>query len=392
MPLSESDMDELKAMIAVARQRDVNFGLCIGKKPETTILMMHRMKSPDILGRMAKKDGETTKVTFGLASVSGKILTLKCMEEPPGGLVKPTKLFLRAIGAPMKVCIADAEGNLLEEDSEDDDAAEETSGMDDETPNPDRDRWEKVAPEVARRVEAALPDAAEPDKIRKIWDFAQSKAGTGDFGTALAALKPLMPLLSATASATETVEAALARMGAALKDLLTANPQMRDNVIALVQTARDPGADARARAKAVAVLQATLDQASTGAPVGDPMMIWQGAKEIVDHGITALQRALGNATDPNLKRIAEYGLNGATGRNQTAMMVALMGFKSATGSAKADAVQTLLKRAREYRQFLTSNPVIALCEGNPFGVAVTIKAPLLRALDDIEAVASRAVA
>lgn len=124
MPLDADQIEELKALIAVARKRDVNFGLCLGKKPEGTVLELHRLKAPDILARTAKKAGETTKVASGTLSVKGKVMTLMCAEDPPKGSAKMAKLFLKGIGLKMAVRIADASGTLLEEDIDEDERNE----------------------------------------------------------------------------------------------------------------------------------------------------------------------------------------------------------------------------------------------------------------------------
>ena len=396
MPLTEDEISELGAMIAVARKRDVSFGLCLGKKPEATILEMHRMKAPDILERQARKAGETAKSACGMASVTGKVLTLKCIEPPPAGLVKPLKAFLKAIEQPMKVCIADADGNLLEEDADEDEEGEASST---EPPteaqdDPDKARWQALRDEMGRRVEAAMPGAAEPDKMRKVWDYAQAKAEAGDFAAALGALKPLAALMAAQGgtpqaepAAPDPNEAALAAMLAAIKEFIAAHPEQRAAVLALVQTGRDKAAAPAARAEAIAALKLLLDGAAAKT-AGDPLVIWRDAREVVDLGISALQGKLSASPHPDLRRIAEFGLNGATGGNLTAMMTALMTFNGSSGAGRAAAGQVLVKRVGEYRQFLTASPVITLCEKNPFDVACSIRAPMLHALAEIERLAA----
>jgi hypothetical protein len=404
MPLTKEEISELTTMVAVARKRDVGFGLCLGKKPETTVMEMHRMKAPDILERQARKAGETAKSTSGMATVTGKVLTLKCLEPPPAGLVKPLKGFFKFIEMPMKICIADAEGNLLEEDDEEDAEAEaetgDTQAASDEgqtaptgTPPPDadRDRWTAVRGEVARRVAAALPGTSEPDKITKLWAFAQARAASGDFANALAALKPLMPLLVAPAAApaagSDPMEAALAAILDRIREHLGARPDQRSAILALVATVRDKSADPAARSTALAALKAALEPA---APKVDVMAVWRDARETADLGIAALQGKLAASPLPDLRRIAEFGLNGVTAGNQTAMMGALMTFNAASGPSRQAAAKALLASVGAYRSFLSESAAIRLCEDNPFGVACTIRAPLLQALDAIDAAAKAA--
>jgi len=94
-----------------------------------------------------------------------------------------------------------------------------------------------------------------------------------------------------------------------------------------------------------------------------------------------LQDALRQEGDPRFDRIADMGLHGITGRLQVGLETALMDLERG-GADRAKA----LKSVDELRQFLAENKVVALCEGNPFGVAVKIREPLLAALADVEKV------
>lgn len=118
MPMSAEDLDELRALLAVAKKRPMNFAICMGKKPEDTIFVLHRMKAPEILGRQAKKDGDTPKVTFGVVEVKGKKALLTCQSDIPAGIAKATKKFLTVNKMAMKITVLDAAGNLAEDDGE----------------------------------------------------------------------------------------------------------------------------------------------------------------------------------------------------------------------------------------------------------------------------------
>ncbi len=120
MPMTPDELSELKSLIAAARKKPLNFGLCIGKKPDSLIFYLHRKKSPDILMRLAKKAGDTSKVAMGTASVSGKKLTLTIIGDPPSGMAKRTKVFLSAIKMPFKVELLNESGGLIESDGDDD--------------------------------------------------------------------------------------------------------------------------------------------------------------------------------------------------------------------------------------------------------------------------------
>ncbi|MFT5849822.1 MAG: hypothetical protein ACI9H6_000644 [Patiriisocius sp.] len=49
MALDKAKTDELKDAIATGRKRSLPFGLCLGKKPEGTVLITHKTKSPKVL-------------------------------------------------------------------------------------------------------------------------------------------------------------------------------------------------------------------------------------------------------------------------------------------------------------------------------------------------------
>ncbi|NKB15863.1 MAG: hypothetical protein HC774_01400, partial [Sphingomonadales bacterium] len=124
MPLDKSATDELKANIAFARKRELAFGLCIGKAAETTVLVCHKTKAPDAMGRQAKKDGETAKVACGMMTVEGKNLNLSCEGDVPSGLARKTREMLKIVGLKLKVRILDAAGNAIEEDGDEEEDGE----------------------------------------------------------------------------------------------------------------------------------------------------------------------------------------------------------------------------------------------------------------------------
>ncbi|WP_139792731.1 hypothetical protein [Pseudophaeobacter leonis] len=116
----------------------------------------------------------------------------------------------------------------------------------------------------------------------------------------------------------------------------------------------------------------------------NPADIWLDAKGQVDASLTPLMGLLSKAEDPNLARIAKFGLSGVTKGNNTALMAALLGYNSAAEADRAKSAQKLSQEADAYAAFLSSDPIIALCENNPFGQTLAIRAPLLNALKTIK--------
>lgn len=221
MSVAESKTESLKADIAVARKRPLAFGLCLGKSPETTVLVTHKSKDPETLGRQAKKEGETNKIAFGMMSVEGKDINLACQADPPPGLARKTREMLKAAGMKLKVRLLDAEGNVLEEDGDEEegeDGAEgtEAAGGGDATQeeaaaalagedgkeDPAKGRWDETSKKLGPQVEA-LREVRTPEarKLQAFWSFAQSKvtADPPDFAGAVKAAAMVSKMLETMA-------------------------------------------------------------------------------------------------------------------------------------------------------------------------------------------------
>ncbi|WP_170789113.1 hypothetical protein [Ruegeria lacuscaerulensis] len=171
MALDKTVVKDLKGHIAAARKRDLNFAICLGKKSDTTVFLLDRIKAPDLLGRNAKKAGETPKVAFGTCNADGNTLNLTLLSDELGGLSKKTRAFLTLAKLPMKVCILDAQGNLIEQDGEDADAEGDTAET--QAPDPLQAKWEQlkstVEPKILQFLKTSTGDVS---KIRAAWTYA----------------------------------------------------------------------------------------------------------------------------------------------------------------------------------------------------------------------------
>ena len=205
--MAKDKIEELKSNIAMARKRELAFGLCLGKSPETTLLICHKTKDPATLGRMAKKEGETAKIAFGTMFCKSKDLLLTCLDDVPPGLARKAKEMLKAAGMPMKVRILDAAGNMLEDDGDPDEAeagdeaesaAQESAAVEtpaaadgaaapEAAPDPMAEKWAAVQPRLAAVVEGFVKTgtSAAAD-VQASWAKAMA---AGDAGDATAAMK-----------------------------------------------------------------------------------------------------------------------------------------------------------------------------------------------------------
>jgi hypothetical protein len=119
---------------------------------------------------------------------------------------------------------------------------------------------------------------------------------------------------------------------------------------------------------------------------------WQEAGETVNHQIAALQQKLRGSDDEELVAIAEYGLNGITGNHRARLTAQLMEIGDGNGGKLAERGAKLQKLVRDYRAYLEASPEVAVCDRNPFGVAVSIRATLGGALASLDDAVSKALA
>ena len=96
-----------------------------------------------------------------------------------------------------------------------------------------------------------------------------------------------------------------------------------------------------------------------GGAAGRPLLpLWLDAKDEVDSKVGRLQGSLRGVGDPDLDRIAEFGLNGVTGTSSVGLMVALR-------EADARASQKLAGAIDSCRAFLDGSEVVKLIDDNP---------------------------
>jgi hypothetical protein len=111
---------------------------------------------------------------------------------------------------------------------------------------------------------------------------------------------------------------------------------------------------------------------------------WQNASDTVDNQIAQLQQALRAAPDDDLHEIAEFGLNAVTGNFKVPLQVAVREIDS----AKGDALQGFITRARtivaDFQNHIQGSEQVLVCDENPFGVKVTIRASLGQALTQMQ--------
>jgi hypothetical protein len=142
-------------------------------------------------------------------------------------------------------------------------------------------------------------------------------------------------------------------------------------------------ADERQREWIARVLGVACGEGLASAPRPKLLPIWVAAKDEIDSAITRLQEALVATRDDDLLQIAEYGLYGATGGENVALMAALR----EADAGDDEALQRVRDAARDYQAFLAGAPMVQLVEENPFGVPVPLRKRLGDALAELERLA-----
>lgn len=315
MDRTEEETDELKSLLAVARKRAINFAVCLGQNHETTVFAMHRRKSPDVLGRKVKKEGETTKITTGHVRLNAKTLTLTCIEPPPPGTARQLRLFFRDFGLPLKVDILEVSGTPIDSDGQDDggDAKEILRRT---APKPDKKaaKWADLEPAfddaIARVVAAKDPKAPA---IQAAWQGAKSAAAQGKYKTALAVAKKIKPLVTpkpapepgpTAAGAKPTTNPqgwakVEARLQARLQQVLATSPANAERWTAAMDMARQKATEGDHKTAALIAhkLSDAFDKADKPAPDAGPappdLAAWTAAHD----ALVARLRNVGLAFD-----------------------------------------------------------------------------------------------
>jgi len=127
---------------------------------------------------------------------------------------------------------------------------------------------------------------------------------------------------------------------------------------------------------------------STGtAPKGDPRAIWRDAKDSTDAALSRLAQAMLAYEDPDLDRVAKFGLFGIGTKENVTLNKALIEFNAAPPERRAEMGKKLLAAVQAYRIVLGGN-LVGLIDTNPYGVATGLRSVLGAALDDIARIAA----
>lgn len=420
--------DELKNLLKIAKKRPLQFAYCPAQSAEKDLLALHRKKPGAIMAKALRAEGEGNKLAFGTLSVGGKLVTLECEKVLPA-LARKVKKFLKFNKVQRNVRVLDADGNLLEEDiedlAEDPDDGDDIAATDaDDTDDDDADTDDTAvgtddtdagdqfdASALVARIKAMEPriaqlgeDRAAPLRKAMVAAIGFVKDANGPQAEGMldridaALLKlgdqgaPSQTPPQAGTAAQQKLQQAAALLAQRVKALPEGDMramlagQVRDIAGAIREGAVERAITGlKALQTDLEHAESSLTQSSARPPVpgGLPLDLWNEAKSQSDLAITRLQERLKQEHNPDLDRIAEFGLNGVTEGNQAALMKRLFEFRAAPPAGQAAAAEKLVEQTSEYRKFLAGSELIALCEQNPF-VTIDIRGPLDAALREIE--------
>jgi hypothetical protein len=117
---------------------------------------------------------------------------------------------------------------------------------------------------------------------------------------------------------------------------------------------------------------------------------WIDASYDSDQQVAALQAALQKSGDEDLDGIAEVGLEDLIDGHKRPLMDALLQIEAADSAKLATVAPRVLAQVQAFRSYLTTDPRIAACDSNPFGVAVSLRETMGTALADMETVLATA--
>ncbi|MCX7561212.1 hypothetical protein OS190_16715 [Sulfitobacter sp. F26204] len=150
--------DELKKMVMMGKKRPMNFAYNPGPK-EQDLMIIDRIKAPEVLGRLAKKEGKGPKVAAGVFEIDAKNFTIKIPKELPG-LAKKLRKYLKTMDFSFKIIVLDSNGTLLESDGSDEDQQDDLSPKD---PSQAQQATDTQTPPQASSSE---PQAATPEQLQ----------------------------------------------------------------------------------------------------------------------------------------------------------------------------------------------------------------------------------
>lgn len=115
----------------------------------------------------------------------------------------------------------------------------------------------------------------------------------------------------------------------------------------------------------------------------DPADLWLLARSSAQAELAELRAKLGKSDDPNLQRIAEFGIMDILGGNMITVTSRIVAWRTAGPGERAAKAEALSATLGDLESHLAKSPLVALVEDNVFGLPVDVKTPIQRAIKAI---------
>lgn len=420
------DAKEIGAVLLKAKTggNEISFAFGLAGKPEDSGLVTDLRRGPKALkGDLKALPTRFAKTCFGTFTVVENDVRFQSARPAKGMIKALRKLFRDAGMGKYKPMLVGPDGQEIDEDTlpdlpegEDEDGAPAAPEPGPGAPPAEFEALKRRVAEIVRQLSNLPEDLA--GRLRQACQIAAQQIGAQDQPAATRTVEQLEAVLARQSGALASPQPAsppppssppppapsaapLARLQEALVLVIGrikalpeggVRAELVERARAIAGLIRDGAAEQalaglRSLGQALAGSEAAGSAAPAPAPGAEATAIWRDAKAASDKSVAALCAALRGFGDAELTRIADTGLTGVAETAQAGLTAALEAFRQAGSSAAA---QTVAQRVAECRTMLDTDPLVALCEDNPFGVAVAIRATLGRALNRIETLARAA--
>ncbi|WP_299288754.1 hypothetical protein [uncultured Tateyamaria sp.] len=207
MAMEPSDIADMKKLIEAARQKPLNFGMCLASKSEESALFIDKVKSADILAKRAKKAAGGAKLVSGTLEAKSKALVLTLIDKAPAGFEKGCKDFLRAHNVNMTVTLVEGEAG----------AAADVGAV-----TGDPKLWKAVQDALISKMDGSLSRIKNKSAVQSALAMAQQKAEDDDYDSAVKIAAKVEAAFEAGRNAyvEELVEKAMGRL-AGVKSIMS---------------------------------------------------------------------------------------------------------------------------------------------------------------------------
>jgi hypothetical protein len=330
------DPDTMKHLEDVKRGKIRRF-VMIAKGEKILTLIVYKKGSIEKYKKEAKEDHGAGQFYHGVVDGKGmnivfKLCTADGFTEPPGKDIK------------MKMFLSDETGIKFKPTYEIVAELPEIPEIEDESG--------AVETEEAKSEEVTL---ADPEQAAK----------------AIEALNKLTPLIKLALIAAPERKLEILQPAATIKDLI----------------AKGDLSPARKQLLDYATLLKQIGTATGSTPKEDLLSVWRTAKESVDSQLRKFRDALKNTGDPYLTKVGSGGLEmfvNGPGREFVNLQAALFEVQGATGPAKQQAGKKLLTAVKTYKQYVSANKFIEVCDANKLCGPLSVGKTLGDALSKLE--------